>query len=135
MQEPESARPSNGDDDRDAIIRRAELVISNVLRGGVILSASIIVIGVVMFYVRYAIHGADANVFPHSFGGVITGIARGDSRSVIALGLLVLLVTPVLRVAVSILAFALERDRRYVIITAIVLFVLLLSFFLGRGGA
>jgi uncharacterized membrane protein len=37
----------------------------------------------------------------------------------------------VLRVAVSILAFAVERDRRYVAITSIVLLLLILSFVLG----
>lgn len=135
MQEQDTAVAMAGDDSRDPLVRRAELVISNVLRGGVLLSAAIIVIGVVMFYVRYALLGARDNQFPHSFGAVIAGIAHGDARSVIALGLLVLLVTPLLRVAVSILAFALERDWRYVLITSIVLAVLLISFFLGRGGA
>ena len=135
MQQREVASPSTDGDGRDAIVRKTELLISNILRGGVLLSAAIIVIGVVMFYVRYAMHVADAHPFPHSLGAVISGIAQGDARSVIVLGLLVLLMTPVLRVAVSIVAFAVERDWRYVVITAIVLFVLLLSFFLGRGGA
>jgi uncharacterized membrane protein len=135
MQEQRVARPSTGRNDRDAVARQADLVISKVLRGGVLSSASIIVVGVVTFYVRYALYGADTHPFPHSFGAVITGIVHGDARSVIVLGLLVLLITPVLRVAVSILAFALERDWRYVVITSIVLCVLVLSFFLGRGGA
>jgi uncharacterized membrane protein len=135
MQQRKVTPPSPGDDDHDAIVSKTELFISNILRGGVLLSATIIVIGVVMFYARYSMHAADAHSFPHSLGAVISGIARADARSVIVLGLLVLLITPVLRVAVSIVAFAIESDWRYVVITAIVLFVLLLSFFLGRGGA
>ncbi len=122
-------------DDRETIARQAEVIISNVLRGGVLLSASIIAIGVLLFYVHYSLYGADTNLFPHSVGAVFSGIARGDARSVIVLGLIVLLVSPVLRVAVSILTFVLERDWRYGIITTIVLVVLLLSFILGRGGA
>lgn len=135
MQEQTVAQPLPGTNDRAALVRKADLITAQVLRGGVLLSASIIVIGVVMFYARYFRYGAQANLFPHSFGSVMTGIAHGDASSVIVLGLLVLLATPVLRVAVSIVAFALERDWRYVIITSIVLLVLLLSFFLGRGGA
>ncbi|MGH2509954.1 MAG: DUF1634 domain-containing protein [Ktedonobacteraceae bacterium] len=51
----------------------------------------------------------------------------------IALGLLLLLATPVIRVAASIVAFGLEHDRRYVIITTIVLAILCLSFLIGKG--
>ncbi len=135
MQQPQVTRTSTDSEDRDATVRKAELVISNILRLGVILSAAIVVVGVVMFYVREAMFGADTRSFPHSLSAVISGVAQGDARSVIVLGLLVLLMTPVLRVAVSIVAFALEDDWRYVVITSIVLIVLLLSFFLGRGGA
>jgi uncharacterized membrane protein len=49
-------------------------------------------------------------------------------------GLLLLIATPVLRVAVSILAFVYQRDRAFVAITSIVLALLLTSFVLGRGG-
>ncbi len=135
MQQPQVARTSTDSEDRDATVRKADLFISNILRIGVLLSASIVAVGVVTFYVRDAMFGADIRPFPHSLGAVISGVAQGDARSVIVLGLLVLLVTPVLRVAVSIITFALEDDWRYVVITSIVLIVLLLSFFLGRGGA
>ncbi len=121
----------------DKLIRQAELVISNVLRGGVLLSGAIILIGVILFYIRYfsAGSGNNAAAFPHSLGAVGQGLARGDPLAIIALGLLVLLITPVLRVAVSIVAFGLERDWRYVVITSIVLAILIVSFVLGRGGA
>ena len=49
-----------------------------------------------------------------------------------ALGLLLLIATPILRVAVSLVGFALERDRTYAVISAGVLIVLLISFLLGR---
>jgi len=47
------------------------------------------------------------------------------------LGLLLLIATPVLRVMVSVVAFALERDRRFVLITGAVLCVLIGSFAIG----
>ena len=48
-------------------------------------------------------------------------------------GLMLLIATPVARVAVSILGFVYEHDRRYVIITSIVLALLILSFVLGKA--
>lgn len=123
--------------DQDAIVHRAELVISNVLRGGVLLSAAIIAAGVILFYVRsaQAAGGLRDHPFPHTLAAVFSGIALGDPIAIIALGLLLLLATPVVRVAVSIFAFALERDWRYVAITTLVLGILIASFLLGKGGA
>jgi uncharacterized membrane protein len=62
----------------------------------------------------------------------LTDALSFHTRGVIQLGLLLLLATPVARVGFSILAFALQRDRTYVIVTVIVLAVLLYS--LAGGG-
>jgi uncharacterized membrane protein len=51
---------------------------------------------------------------------------------VILLGLLLLVATPIARVALSLVAFMRQRDRRYVLITAIVLAILLFSLAGGR---
>jgi len=53
-------------------------------------------------------------------------------RSIIQLGLLLLIATPVARVAFSVLAFAWQRDRTYVIVTLIVFAILIYS--LTGGG-
>ena len=58
-----------------------------------------------------------------------------DTAAQIATASLAVGVTPVVRVAVSILAFRAQRDRTYVLITSAVLVLLLLSFVLGRAGA
>jgi uncharacterized membrane protein YfcA len=50
-------------------------------------------------------------------------------QAVITLGLLLLIATPVVRVAVSIVAFAAEHDRRFVVVTTVVLLILLFSIF------
>jgi uncharacterized membrane protein len=124
--------------DCEALVRKAELIISQVLRGGVLLSAAIIVCGVLFFYLRaFFVKGQSeqASSFPHTLPGMVRGLAHADPLAIIVLGLLVLLATPVVRVAVSIVAFLLERDWRYVVITSFVLLILLLSFFLGKGGA
>jgi uncharacterized membrane protein len=43
-----------------------------------------------------------------------------------------LIVTPIMRVAVSIIGFALQRDRAFVLITSAVLAILIVSFALGK---
>lgn len=124
-----------GASDRDAIVRRTELIISNILRGGVLLSATVITVGIVLFFVRDAqfAHVLLDLPFPHSLGDVMSGLAQGNPVAIIALGLLLLLSTPVVNVAVSIVAFAVEGDKRYVVIAALVLAILIASFLLGKG--
>jgi uncharacterized membrane protein len=51
---------------------------------------------------------------------------------VAALGLILLIATPILCVTVSLVGFALLRDRAYMMICAVVLIVLLISFFLSE---
>jgi len=65
---------------------------------------------------------------------VWAGVRRLDPAAIISLGLLLMILTPVTRVAVSIYAFSRERDWKYVAITAFVLAVLVASFFLGKAG-
>ena len=102
----------------DPLIRRAELVISYVLRGGVMLSAAFITLGVIMAFHNYLTQPSrqlvNTNAFPYTIGSVLHGVLIGDAQAIIMLGLLLLLATPVVRVAVSIIAFGLERDWRYV---------------------
>lgn len=54
------------------------------------------------------------------------------SRGIIQFGVLLLIATPIIRVTFSVLAFARQRDRVYVVVTLIVLVVLLYS--LTGGG-
>ena len=50
-------------------------------------------------------------------------------------GLFLLILTPVLRVVASIVAFAKEGDKLYVAITTLVLIILIVAMFVGHGGA
>lgn len=128
-------------DDR---VRRTELAISTILRAGVVASLALVVTGLVLTFVSHpavfvSAHGFDpvrtgTAMFPHTLGGIVGGALRLEGQAVVALGLLVLVATPVLRVAVSILAFAFQRDYLYVKITTVVLVTLITSFILGRGG-
>src|SRR5260370_39946396 len=106
-------------------------IISWVLRGGVILSASIILIGFLMLPLRPGGLSVQRFLsFPQTLSQVWAGLLVLHPQAIITLGLLLLIATPVMRVAVSIVAFALERDHRFVVITVLVLAILLLSNFL-----
>lgn len=112
---------------------RLERTIGALLRAGVVLSATLVAAGGIIYLLR---HGGEPPHF-QTFAGepsdlrTITGIVayavaiRG--RGIIQLGLLVLIATPVLRVAFSAVAFVLERDWLYVAVTSIVLAVLVFS--------
>jgi len=112
-------------------------IISFVLRGGVLFSAGLLILGALLYFARVLWGGAPADPlsFPHTLGDVFSGLGHGDPLAILVLGLIVLLLTPVARVAISIFAFARERDWLYVAITTLVLLILLVSFLLGRGGA
>ena len=57
------------------------------------------------------------------------GAVHGDPRAIVQLGLVLLIATPVARVALTLAAFAAQRDRLYVGMTALVLVLLLFGLF------
>jgi len=122
-------------------VRRVELLISNLLRIGVITSLTVVVFGLILSFIRHPAYISSPEemqrltqigaVFPHTWGDLFTGLIHLQGQAVVALGLLLLILTPVTRVAVSIFAFIYQKDRTYAFITLTVLCLLLLSFVLG----
>jgi uncharacterized membrane protein len=112
-----------------------DLIVGNLLRGGVLLASAVVLIGGVLYLIQEGGQVPDTRVFHgepaqlRSVGGVIQDALTGDGRGVIQLGLLLLIATPVARVAFSVVAFVVQRDRIYVVVTLIVLAVLLFSLF------
>lgn len=113
-------------------------ILGIVLRSGVILSGAIIAIGAALFLANHSSDDTSSyltynpNLIPHgnfpvSLASIVFGLASLDPFSIIALGFLVLLATPVARVALSLLLFAAEKDRKFVYLTAAVLAILLFS--------
>jgi uncharacterized membrane protein len=123
---------------------RAERLISTVLRVGVIASLTTILLGTVIAFVhhpeyitspRQLVHlSRPSDGFPHTLRDVFTGLLSLRGQAIVVLGLLMLIATPVARVAVSILLFLEEGDLTYLAITSTVLVLLLLSFFVGSTG-
>ncbi|NNN19905.1 MAG: DUF1634 domain-containing protein [Acidimicrobiaceae bacterium] len=126
-------------------VRRAELIISGVLRIGVLLSLSIVIIGVVVAFASKPgvyLHTNATNksllsrssAYPHSISTVFSGLAHLQGEAIIVFGLIILLATPMLRVLVSAFIFAFQRDRYFVPITVFVFLILVTSFLLGKAG-
>jgi uncharacterized membrane protein len=111
-----------------------EIIMGNLLRSGVLFSAIIVVAGA---FVYLSQHSYDQSQYT-SFAGEperLTAYKRiwqtafqGRGRSIIQLGLLFLIATPIVRIIFSIVGFVLEKDALYTIITGIVLTVVLYGF-------
>ena len=113
-----------------------EQLLGNLLRTGVALSAFMVAVGGVLYLVRHGTEPPNYYIFrgePAEFRvlpNIVEGaVALQRRRSLIQLGLLVLIATPILRVAFSAYGFWRQGDRTYVIITLIVLGLLLYSLF------
>jgi len=118
--------------------QKIEVIIASLLRIGVTTAAAIVLLGGAVFLVR---HGAQPTRYGSFAGepsnlthwrGILHAAFALRGRGIIQLGLLILIATPVARVAFSVAAFALERDWLYVGVAAFVLMVLLYSL-LGSG--
>src|SRR5262245_56935614 len=112
---------------------RVERLLGNLLRAGVLLAAAVVLAGGVVYLLRHGAERADLRVFRgepadlRSPSGIVGDALQGRGRGLIQLGLLLLIATPVARVAFSVFAFARERDFTYVLLTLIVFAVLIYS--------
>jgi len=113
--------------------QRLEVIIGRLLRTGVLISAAVVLLGGICFLSKHgqeqpeyrAFHGTSPTY--RSISGVIPAIGPSDCQAVIQLGLLLLILTPMARVAFSLAGFALEHDRTYVVLTSVVLVILIYS--------
>ena len=115
---------------------RFELMVSVVLIVGVVISGAVIAAGfLASFAVGWtgSLTGApSASILPTSFGDVLTGLRDLRPLAIKQAGLLLLIATPVARVAISAVAFLRRRDMLYLGLTVAVLCILLASLFLIR---
>jgi uncharacterized membrane protein len=128
--------------DRDPQMRRLELLVSRLLLVGVIVSVALIIVGTIITFAQHPDYLDSSAVldsavgpgatFPHELPALWNSIRQFRGEAIVTLGLLVLMATPVMRVALSMLAFIQHRDRTYALITAAVLCLLILSLVLGR---
>lgn len=112
---------------------KLDIAIGRTLQAGVLLAALIVLAGGVL----YLLHATGPRPDYSHFHGVAEmlrtpsgmwhGTMHGDAESVIQLGLLVLIATPVVRVILAGVGFLMERDQLYFWVSAAVLAVLCYS--------
>ncbi len=111
---------------------KTELFISKFLKYGVITSGTVITLGFILF-VATGTSGYDDGSFPLELHQIALGLISLKPYSIIQSGLILLILLPVMRVALSVVLFFRERDFLYVKITLLVLMILLVSFLIGKG--
>jgi len=112
---------------------KLEILVGKLLQAGVLFSAAVVFLGAVIYLFRHgsspmslgAFLGEPADL--RTIRGILSDARAGRGRGIIQLGLLLLIATPIARVALSIFGFARERDHLYVALTSVVFVILLYS--------
>jgi uncharacterized membrane protein len=132
---PESPRNDKFDD------VRVEGIIGSLLRGGVVTAAIVVLAGGILYLAHFGMTRPDFGAFRgepahlRNIDGILSAANHGDSRGLIQLGLLLLIATPVARVAFSVYAFARERELKYVLFALVVFGLLCYSLFGSPSGS
>jgi len=121
-------QPSSAEPPRH-VMDAVERMVNRVLLVGVAVSVALMAAGLVLGVV--AGEGIPTGVVP--LADLASGLTSLEAGAYLSLGIIVMIATPFVRVAGSIVAFARERDRRYVLVTAVVLLVMFLSVLLGKA--
>ena len=117
---------------------RMEHIMGTLLRFGVVLASTVVLAGLAFFLQDHAHRIVDYRDFvAHPFSlrdrrQLLFGISHGDAATIIEVGIFLLIATPVARVVFAVVAFALERDRLYTIVSLGVLAVLVYSLIFGK---
>ena len=95
-------------------------LIGNTLRIGVFTACLIALIGGIWYLVT-------------TFEGIFKSVLSFSAAGWVQLGVIVLMLTPVMRVVLSLVDFSIQRDWLYVVITGIVLFIIIMNSLVGVG--
>jgi uncharacterized membrane protein len=113
--------------------KRLEGIIGQLLRAGVLLSAAIVAAGGLLYLLRNHAARLSFRSFvaggpeTRTVSGIVHSAAHLSSQGLMQLGLVLLILTPIARVAMAVAGFALERDRLYTVVSFIVLLILAFS--------
>jgi uncharacterized membrane protein len=132
MSSPERAQRWSDDD--------VDQLLGNLLRIGVIIATIVAAVGGVLYLAHHGFEATDHRVFHgepaelRRVGSIVRAAFTLNSAAIVQLGLVLLIATPVARVAMSLVAFILQRDRVYIVVTSIVLALLIYSLTGGIAG-
>lgn len=113
--------------------QQLEYLLSNLMKYGVLIASAVVLLGGILYLIHHGAEPAEYHFFqavPSEFRspvGVVNAVLSGSNRAIIQLGLFLLIATPVVRVFISLLAFLLQREFIYVIVTLLVLASLIYS--------
>ena len=117
-----------------------QAIIGWVLRIGVSASMILVFIGGVFFVFRHGHSIPDYKDFKgvpyfiHNTGGILEGVRNLKGQAIIQLGIILLIATPIIRVAFSAVGFIIEKDYLYTAISIIVLLIIFASMLTGYAG-
>jgi uncharacterized membrane protein len=120
--------------------QEVEELVGRLLQLGVTLAALVVLLGGLIYLARHATETVDYHTFPGShvelrtLGEIGVSAAQLHGQGIIQLGLLLLIATPVARVALTVFAFLKQRDTVYVVVTLVVLAILVCSLVSGYFG-
>jgi len=115
-----------------------ESELSTVLRFGVVLAAIVVALGGAIYLARHAFDVPNYASFHtevadlRSVAGIFRGLATFTGRGLIQFGLLLLIATPIIRVALAGFVFLRNKDWLYVTVACIVLALLLFGLVTGK---
>ena len=110
-----------------------QIILGTLLRVGVILAMTVVLVGGVMYLIEYGNNLVDYSIFKPfdneyaTIEAIFKGLYTMDSKAIIQLGTILLIFTPITRVVFSIFSFLIERDYLYALIGLFVLSVILFS--------
>ena len=108
----------------------------HVLLGGMVLSCLFFAVGLVRGMMLHTFFPLTPEWIQghYHWHALVEGLRTLDPTVLMMIATVLLILTPVARVVVSIIAFAADGDRKYVLVTSAVLAVMLLTFVLSRFG-
>ena len=102
---------------------------------GVVISAIVMLIGIIVYSFSHSHVVFHGHIF-HGEPSYITSpldilhfALKGNERSIIQIGILLLLINPFIRVFIIAIGFCLEKNKLYCFISLLVLAILIFSFF------
>ena len=115
-----------------------EFAMSKLLRTGVIIAALVVLCGIILFLWQNPQTVLNKHIFTGEpknlrfFEDIVQDALHFKGRGIIQVGVLLLIATPIMRVAFSVYAFYKQKDKLYIAFTLIVLTILLASLFKGH---
>ncbi len=110
-----------------------QVILGMLLRVGVIISMSIVLLGGIIFLIHNKGVITDYKVFKpelakfSSIAAIFKGLLTFQGDAIVQFGVLMLIFTPVARIVFAVFSFLIEKDYLYVLIGLIILAILAIS--------